>query len=275
MLKIFVDSGSSIKQEEKETYKVEIIPLKILIDGKEYEDGIDLTFDIFYDALINKDIFPKTSLPNLIKLEENVKECIKNGDDVLIITISSEISSTFSTIKMLFEDEPKVKVVDSRLAVGGIRLLVMEANKYREESLEVVVRKIEELIPRIRILAVPETLDYLHKGGRLSAMSFFVGKLLKIKPLITFKEGKVSVFSKERGLNGAMKVIVEELNKCDTKFKIIPSYTYNDNNLKELISRVDDQYKNAMAEYDNLDPAIASHWGPNAFGFIYVEKRID
>ena len=272
MLKIFVDSGSSIKQVEKEKYNVEIIPLKIFIDGKEYEDGIDLTFDIFYDALINKNIFPKTSLPNLVKLEENVKKCISEGNDVLIITISSEISSTYSTIKMLFADEPNVRVVDSRSAVGGLRLLAIEANKYKDEELDVIVEKVEALIPKIRVLAVPETLDYLHKGGRLSAMSFFVGKLLKIKPLITFKDGKVSVFSKERGINGAMKVIIKEMEKCDLNYAIIPSYTYNNGNLNELISKLGNEYKNVMVEQDNLDPAIASHWGPNAFGFIYIEK---
>lgn len=272
MLRLFVDSGSSIKNEEKDIYNVDIIPLKILIDGKEYEDGVDLTFDIFYDALINKNIFPKTSLPNLLKLEEQVKKYLEMGDEVLILTISSEISSTYNTIKMLFEEEDKVTVVDSKLAVGAMRILVNEINKYRNESVKFIVGKINNLIPKIRILAVPETLDYLHKGGRLSAMSYFVGTLLKIKPLITFENGKVKVYSKERGLKGAMRVLASELKNCDENYEIIPSYTYNKDNLEELISKIDDKYKKLISVYDNLDPAIASHWGPNAFGFIYVEK---
>ena len=94
MIKVFVDSGSSIKQSEKEKFDVEIFPLKILLGDKEYLDGIDLSMDIFYDALINQNLFPKTSLPSIGEAEKLVKSCTENGDDVIILTISSGISGT-------------------------------------------------------------------------------------------------------------------------------------------------------------------------------------
>ena len=101
MVKVFVDSGSSIKQEEKEKLGVEILPLKIMLDEKEYLDGVDLSIDEFYDALINKNLFPKTSLPSLADAEDRVSECTQKGDDVIILTISSGISGTYNTFKML------------------------------------------------------------------------------------------------------------------------------------------------------------------------------
>ena len=107
MIKVFVDSGSSIKQNEKELYNVEIIPLKILLGEKEYLDGVDLSMDVFYDELINKKQFPKTSLPSLEDTKNKVLKCVNEGDDVIVLTISSGISGTFNALRMLFEDEKK------------------------------------------------------------------------------------------------------------------------------------------------------------------------
>ena len=98
MLKVFVDSGSSIKQYEKELYNVEIIPLKILLGDKEYLDGIDLTNEVFYDYLENNKVFPKTSLPQLDVLEEEITKITEEGNDVIIVTISSEISGTYNAL---------------------------------------------------------------------------------------------------------------------------------------------------------------------------------
>ena len=92
MLRVYVDSGSSIKMFEKEKYGVEIIPLKILLGDKEYDDGVNLSMEEFYHQLIDNKIFPKTSLPSLAKYEDEINELTQNGDDVIIITISSKIS---------------------------------------------------------------------------------------------------------------------------------------------------------------------------------------
>lgn len=271
MIKIFVDSGSSIKKDEREKYDVEILPLKILLNDKEYLDGEDLSMEVFYDALINQGVFPKTSLPSLEDADNRVSKAIQDGYDVIILTISSGISGTFNALNMYFKDNPKVRVVDSQSAVGGMRILVHEANKYRNESLDFVVDMINALIPRIKVLAVPETLEYLHKGGRLSRLSWAVGTVLKIKPIIELKYG-VKVAGKTIGLKSAMKFILTALDNCDTNYPIVPSYTYSTNNLEELISKTKQEYVDVMIEKDNLDPAIAAHWGPNAFGYIFVEK---
>ena len=272
MIKIFVDSGSSIKKEEREEYNVEVLPLKILIEDKEYLDGENLSMDTFYDALIHKGIFPKTSLPSIEDAERKVNQVIEEGYEVIILTISSGISGTFNALDMYFKDNPKVRVIDSKTAVGGMKILVREGNKYRNESLDFVANKINELIPRIRILAVPETLEYLHKGGRLSKAGWAVGTILRIKPIIELKH-TVKVASKAIGLKSAMKYSLAELNKCDMDYPIVPSYTYATKNLDELISKTNQDCVNIMTEKDNLAPAIAAHWGPNAFGYIYVEKE--
>lgn len=275
MLRIFVDSGSSIKQNEKEKYGVEIIPLRLLINDIEYNDGENLDISYFYDYIINERKVPKTSLPSMYEYEEKINEYTKSGDDIIIVTISSKISGTYNYIRMLFEDNPKVKVIDSLIAVGGIRFIVEEINKNREKTFDEIENIINDLIPRIKCLAVPETLNYLVFNGRLSKPAWLVGTLLGVKPVITFENGEVKAETKKRGLKHAINYIAESLEKldCDENYGIIASYTYDKANLERLILATPEKYRKNISAYDNLSPAIASHWGPNAFGYLFVCKK--
>lgn len=274
MLRIVVDSGSSIKQEEREKYGVDILPLRVQMGEDSFLDGVDLSVDEFYNRLINLNEFPKTSLPSLEDAQKLVEDYTAQGDDVLIITISSGISGTFQTMRMLFEENEKVTVFDSQMAVGGVRFLVQEARKYEQESMEVIVEKLNALVPRIVTAAIPETLDYLLAGGRLSKLSWMLGTMLSIKPVIGFVDSKVTVLVKKRGLKQAMKQIVDMAveDQCDPEYGIIASYTYNKDNVDQVIKISPPELQQMVKAYDNLIPSIACHWGPNAFGYIYVRK---
>ena len=142
MIKLFVDSGSSIKKEERELYGVEILPLKILLKDKEYLDGENSSLDVFYKALIDDKIFPKTSLPSLDEAQQRIEQCINNGNDVIILTISSGISGTYNALRTLFADNTHVRVIDSKTAAGGMKILVREVNKYLNESLDFIENKL-------------------------------------------------------------------------------------------------------------------------------------
>ena len=275
MLRVYVDSGCSIKQEEKEKYGVEIIPLKILLGEKEYLDGVDLPLDVFYKELIENNQFPLTSLPSIEGVEDEINNYTSLGDDVIILTISSEISGTYNFFNLTFKDNPKVFVVDSRLAVGGMRIIVNEINKNRHLPTTESVEKINELIPRICIAAVPETLEYLIRGGRLNKLEGAIGKVFNIKPIIGFRNGKVKSVAKKIGFLNSAKYVANLLDEleCDTDYEIIPSYTYNKQNIDKLISMTNPKYLPQMKVFDNLDPAIACHWGPNAYGYIFVAKN--
>ncbi len=274
MLRVLVDSGSSIKFAEQEKLNVEIIPLRYLMGEIEYRDGLDETIDEFYQLLIGQKIFPQTSLPQLDELQSKVASYAEAGDDVIIITISSKISGTYNAICKLFEGEEKVHVVDSLSAVGGLRLIVEEINRNRDLPIEQILQKVQAIIPKIRVIAIPETLEYLFRGGRLSRKEWLFGSILNLKPLITITDGQVKVASKKIGLRLAMRECADMLKRwnCDVNYPIVPSYTYNVENLVKLIEVTDEQYRPAMIEYDNLCPVIACHWGPNAFGFIFVSE---
>ncbi|MBQ9715463.1 MAG: DegV family EDD domain-containing protein [Clostridia bacterium] len=272
MIKIFVDSGSSIKQNEKEKLGVEILPLRYLLGETEYEDDIDLDIDGFYDIFIGQDLFPKTSLPNLDKAKQMVEQYTDKGDEVILISISSKISGTYSAFETLFADNDKVYVVDSLSAVGGIRILVHEANKHLDKPAQQVVDMLNKLKMRLKVVAIPETLDYLLKGGRLSKKEWLIGSILKIKPIISLSQTGVKVVDKKIGTKKAMSYLAKSFEAFgfDSNYPIVPSYTYNVQNLEKLISVTDEKYRPYMTEFDNLDPAIACHWGPNAYGYIFV-----
>lgn len=273
MRRIIVDSGSSIKLDERETYGVDILPIQLQMGEESFLDGVNLSTEEFYSRLKDSSQFPKTSLPSLEEAQKLVDSYIEQGDEVLIITISSGISGTYQAIKMLFDEYENVTVFDSKLAVAGIRILVQEAKKYENETMEFVVEKLNGLIPRIVIAAVPETLDYLLAGGRLSKSSWMLGKLLSIIPIITFNEGKVDVLTKKRGLKQSKKTLIDKIieDKADKSYGIVAAYTYNKGNVDSLIEMLPEDYKSSITVYDDLCSSIACHWGPNAFGFIYVK----
>ncbi len=276
MRRIFVDSGSSIKKEELAKYNVELIPLKILIGNKEYfDDGEDLPLDKFYALLASEKQFPKTSLPSLDTVEKMVTKYTDQGDEVIIITISSKISGTNNSFNILFEDNDKVMVVDSLIAVGGIRFIVELLNKNQDKSFSELKPILDEFIPRLHVMAIPETLYYLQKGGRLSKTEWLLGSILQIKPTIGFKDGKVRVIAKNRGLKKAMADVIEQVKAVgvDPDYDIIASYTHNRDNVMQLIEMSPDEIKNKVKIFDDLDPAIACHWGPNAFGYVFVSKK--
>lgn len=268
-----MDSGSSIKPGEKEHYGVDILPIQLQMGDASFLDGVDLSTEEFYGRLREKGNFPKTSIPSLEDTQRLVDRYTAQGDEVLIITISSGISGTYQTFKMMFRDYANVAVFDSKLAVGGIRILVEEALRYAHESMEAVLERLHRLLPRIVIAAVPETLDYLLAGGRLSRSSWMVGKLLSIVPIITFADGKVSVLAKKRGIRQGKRALVDMIaeDRADPNYGIIAAYTYNKGNVDEMIGMLPEEHRKAVSVYDDLCSSIACHWGPNAFGFIYVK----
>ena len=275
MRRIIVDSGSSIKQAEKELYGVDILPIQLLMGNESFLDGVNLSSEEFYHRLKNRGQFPKTSLPSLEEAQKLVDLYTENGDEVLIITISSGISGTYQALKILFTEYKNVEVFDSMLAVGGVRFLVDEAKRNEHETMDTVIEKLTDLRQRIVIAAIPETLDYLLAGGRLSKSSWMVGKLLSIIPVITFIDGKVEVLSKKRGIKQGKRALIEmvQQDRADRSYGIIAAYTYNRDNVADVVRMLPDEYGEAVSVYDDLCSSIACHWGPNAFGLIYVKGK--
>ena len=271
-------STADLSKEHFEKRDINYVCFHFYLDEAYYPDDLGQTmpFDKFYKAM-EDGAMTKTSQVNVAEFEEYFESFLKEGKDILHVTLSSGISGTWQALKLAMQDEPNVAVFDSKLAVGGVRFLVEEARRYENEPLEVIVQKLDALVPRIVIAAIPEMLDYLLAGGRLSRAGWMMGKLLAIHPVIGFIDGKVSVVAKKRGMKASLQyladVVVEQ--QSDPQYGIIAAYTENQGNIEQVIGMTDPEYQKQVKLYDNLTPSIACHWGPNAFGYIFVKKAAD
>lgn len=271
-----VDSSSGITKEEATTMGIEVFPLRFSFNEEEYLDGVDITSEAFYEKLITSGVFPKTSLPNLYQLEEQVKKYEKEGYMILIFPLSKEISGSYAAMQALFEDHINVKVIDGLTTVTGLRFLVEEALKYQDESLDVILQKLMSLRERIRIIAGIDTLEYLYRGGRLSKTSSVLGTIIGLKPIIGVTDGKVVVFSKRRGKKQAMQYIVDYImnNSPDENYPIYGLYSKDKTNYDALYaSLVDTKIQQHIVSVDHIAPVIGCHIGPGGYGLAYVAKK--
>lgn len=278
MLRIITDSSSSITQEEARQLGIDVLPLRISFKDKEYSDTIDINSNRLFSLMEekgNENVFPKTSLPFMDKTQDLVEGYTKIGDEVLIITISSKLSSTFSMMHAMFATNDKVNVYDSKSAVGGIRLLVLEALKNKDKNIEEIIAALDALSSRIVILALPSTLDFLLRGGRLKKSAWMLGTLLKLLPVISFKEGQLVSLTKVIGNNKGIAYISKCLseNKPDKSFPVIGSFTKEKGNLDKLEKKLKEVNGIGFDIVEDMSASIAAHWGPNAFGLIYAKAK--
>ena len=203
MIKIITDSTSDISLQLAKEMNIEIVPLIVRVDGNEYKDRVELSPEDFYKQLEEKDLTPSTSQPSpqdFLKVYEKAKEA---GDEILVITLSSEVSGTYQSAmiaKDLLEYD-KIQVINSASATFGLRIIIEKALQLRNEgkTLEEIVSFLEDYKNRVHIFALVDTLEYFYKGGRLSKTSATVGTLLKFKPVVGIKEGKLELFANCRG----------------------------------------------------------------------------
>ena len=186
-VKIIIDSASDITESEALEMGVTMLPMSIQFGAEEYQAGINLLPKEFYQKLLSCEELPKTSMINEYRFEKAFKNATKNGDEVIVILISSKLSGTYDAAKRTAEKfENKVFVLDSLSAATGERLLCQYALKLLKEGKTAgqVFDELEKAKKKLCVMAALETLEYLKKGGRISNTVAFVGEMLKIKPLV-------------------------------------------------------------------------------------------
>ena len=282
MVKIFTDSTSDLSNELLEKYNIGVIPLYIHLGDKEYKDGEEIGIQDAFKWSDENKTTPKTaacSVDDVIKAIEPYKE---SGDDVIVFTISGEMSSTLQVMRMAAEEmeyEDHVFVIDSRNLSTGIGLLIMEAAVMAEDgkSAEEIVAKVNEYIPKSRASFVIDTLVYLARGGRCSAVAALVGGMLNIKPKIVVKDGAMGVDKKYRG--PYKKVILQYAKDLEPqmlnakKDRVFVTHTPCDDGIVESV--VD--YVKSLNYFDEVivteaGTTIGSHCGPNTLGVLFIEK---
>ncbi|MDE7297035.1 MAG: DegV family protein, partial [Clostridia bacterium] len=201
-VKILVDSASDIDAEEAQELGIELLPMEVEIQGKKYLDGVEIKPKQFFEKLIESTELPRTSQINPYRFEEKFEELTGQGYDVVAITISSKLSGTYSgAANVAKKFAGKVFAVDSLNASIGEKILCYYALRLLEQgaSAQEIASELNKVRGRINVLARLDTLQYLKKGGRISAVTAFAGQMLSIKPVIGVIGGEVKMVGKAIG----------------------------------------------------------------------------
>lgn len=280
MLIISTDSTADLEQLFAERH-IEVMPLAIMLDGKEYFDGVDIDAQMVFDSYDEKHILPKTSARSIDDYDNFFKRLTEGGNEVVHFTISSEMSVSYGNAKAAAAGFKGVYVVDSRTLSTGIGLLVLKACDFRDEGMDArtVYDRIQELIPYVQASFVVDTMEYLHKGGRCSGVAKFFASAFSIKPMIMLKDGKMVVGQKYVGKLGKciekyVAAILKDYNTPDLK-RIFITHTYCD---KEIVDSVRAQITELRPDFKEIIEThagctVTSHCGKGTLGILFINKE--
>ncbi|MGM0396434.1 MAG: DegV family protein [Bacillota bacterium] len=224
MIKIMADSTCDLSEEIVEKYNIGVAPLNIEIGGKTYKDKIDITPNRFYELLPTLQELPSTSMPSPEEYLSIIDEAMAEGyDQFLIICMSSGTSGSYQSAEIakgyFYDRHPdsqaKIHVVDSLSMSHGSGWLVMKSAQLLQEGYDFdrLVRFNEDNKKRVKHFLCVDDLDNLIKSGRLSNASAFIGKILRVKPIMTMKKSKGAIVAKERGWNKVLRYYISEFQK--------------------------------------------------------------
>ena len=279
-IQFIIDSASDILPAEAKEYGIIHLPLTILFNSEEFRDAIDLTHAEFYDKLIESEVLPTTCQIPPAVFEEAYKKVTDDGDEAIVITLSSKLSGTYQSAVIAADGYDNIHIVDSENISLGERILIQRALEMREEgysAMEIVIAlNIEK--KQIRLMALLDTLEYLKKGGRISSATALAGAVLGIKPVIAIEDGAVSVVGKARGSKQGNNLLRELVIKCggiDFNKPLCLAYSgLSDKMLQKYIVDSEELWKgNADAlRVATVGCAIGTHAGPGAIAVAFFEK---
>ena len=279
-VKFIIDSASDVLPGECKKLGAVHVPLTVRFGDKEFADAVDLSHKKFYKMLTSgKEEHPTTSQVTPAAWAEAMEEATKDGDTAVVITISSRLSGTYQSACIAAADfEGKVFVVDSMTATIGERLLLQYGMHLASEGLDAatVAAKLDEVKDKVRIFARLDTLEYLKKGGRISAATAVVGTMLNIKPIIAVQDGVVANVAKARGPKAAdkqLRDLVAKSGGIDFSKPLCAAYSGSeDDNLKVFLSASTEMLCDTEAPVATVGCVIGAHVGPGAVAIAYFQN---
>ncbi len=278
MIRIITDSSCDIDRDTLKQLDVEIIPIQVHFDDESFTPGVNLTNEKFYSKLEMAEKLPTTTQITPMTFEEEFSKYIEDGDDIVGLFISKELSGTYNNAVNMANkiDETRIHIVDTNNTTFGLAILIYEAVKMREEgkTAKEIAKRITEIVPRIELYAGINTLKFLKMGGRLSSAVAFVGGVLGICPIISVKDGKVVVVGKARGKSAVLTQIEELVKKSGVSADFC--MTFGHSNVPESAKLLQKTLKSHVSSKEvhrlEIGPVIGTHTGPGAYGIAFVRK---
>lgn len=285
---IMADSNCGIMPEEESHYGIHILPMPIIIDGKTYFEGIDITMEEFYQKQTSGSVIT-TSQPSPGDVTDMWDQLLKAHDEIVFIPMSSGLSNTCQTALLLAEDElykGRVFVVDNHRISVTQALAVLDAKALADEGR--TAREIKEILEQeamdATIYIAVDTLEYLKKGGRITAAAAALGTILKLKPVLTIQGDKLDSYAKARGMKSAFRVMLEAL-KSDIASRLshlrekgllkigIANTMMDPDKLEIFKAELKKNFPDMELVYFPLTMSIGTHVGPGGIGIGAIRSR--
>ena len=280
-IKIVTDSTSYIPEEFINKYDISVVSLNVIMNGKSIRE-VDLDNETFYSKMEESTEIPSSSQPSPDEIYNTFENIIKEGNSIVGIFISSDMSGTVSSANliknMLLEKYPTahIEIVDSRSNCMQMGYVAIEAAKAAAagKSMEEVIDVCTSVINNSRFLFTPDTLDYLKKGGRIGGASALLGTLFQIKTILTVCDGKTTVFTKVRtkkkAVDTLVTTLVNDLQGKELGGVIVHHINCQDEGLS-LAAKIKKQL-GVDVQIDTIGPIIGLHVGPGSIGVAYFTK---
>lgn len=279
---IITDSIADLPKELIDKYQIYVIPLNINIEGSQYLDKLTIEAKDFYQLLDYVKEYPTSSLPSQKAVEGILDLLTAHYEAIVAITVSKAMSGTFQAIEKAsqkyLEQGKKVKVIDSRLNSGAQGLLVLEAARFIEKgkSFEELIEFIENQINKTKIFVSVKTIKYMVRGGRISPIKGFLGKLLNIKPIVSIDEkGNGIALGKAYSISANTEKIIEIVNKAHQKDNIkgyCIVHANSEKKAKELAKRLEKEIGMTPEYIDEISTIVGLNAGVGALAVCFTHK---
>ncbi len=276
-VQIVTDSTADLPGEVAQELGIHVVPLTVQFAQETLRDGIDIDTAGFFKRLKMAKAAPTTHAPPARAFEEVYGQLLRDNDEVLSVHISSKLSQTVNTAEKgarPFLGRKKIFVVDSLSASRGLGYLAIEAAKGAKAgaSLDELIKLLRTLIPHVYLVFFVETLEYLHRGGRLGKAQAMLGSMLNIKPLLAIEDGEIVPLEKVRTRQRALEKLCEFTLEFSRLRKMTILHSDNEADVKELIAKINEQLPDAPIETAIYGPVLATHVGPDAIGIVIFEE---
>ncbi len=273
------DSTCDLSAELIKKYGIKILPLGVTLGETTYTDGVDINPDMIYANYEKTGELPNTSAVNIADFEDFFEKYTSEGYSIVVFTISSDMSSTFSNARLAAEDYENVYAVDSRnLSTGGGLLVAAAAEMAQNgKSAKEIAEECTRLAANVDASFVIDSLEFLHKGGRCSALAAFGANLLQLKPCIVVKGGKMGVSKKYRGKFAAIlpQYIAERIGDASNIYldKVFVTHAGCDEEIVEAcVAKVKELAPSANVMITRAGCTVSSHCGRNTLGVLFIRK---
>ncbi len=278
-IQVVTDSTANIPKEALNGLVVPAIPLWLIWGDERFRDGVDIEPSTFYRRLSDSDIFPTTSQPSAGEFERFFQEAGQGADTVLGIFISSKLSGTVANAQVARDciADCDVRIVDSSSTAAGLSFMAVAAARAAAEgkSLEEIIQIVHQVRDNVHVLFVVDTLEYLHRGGRIGGAKRLLGTALNIKPILHLKDGAIEplgqVRTKRRAIGRLLDIVEERLNGS----RMAEAAVLDVSALKEgdaLAAQVSERFSVSPVYRSTVSPVIGAHVGPGTVGIAFYPE---